>query len=177
MAVQSASARLRMILRHEDIIGTGADDWPLTAKVNVDHTVDFTAGTGANQFDINYMQERTVGDGANDDIDLAGVLSDAFGSTITAAEICALVILNEQEDGTANTTNLTIGAGSNPFQTIFAAGTTKTIGPIRPGGAFVLCSPAAAAWAVTAGTADILRIANSAGAANTYQIAIWARTA
>lgn len=136
-----------------------------------------TDGTTANKADLIYANERTVGDGADDDIDLAGVLTDAFGATITMAEMVAIVVINEQEDGTANTTDLTLGGGSNPFVG-FLGGTTPTIGPIKPGGAFCLfAGDAAGIGTVTAGTADILRITNSAGAANTYQIAIIGRTA
>ncbi|MFO1126371.1 MAG: hypothetical protein U1E25_14580 [Methylocystis sp.] len=79
------------------------------------------------------MAERTVASATNDDIDLAGVLTDALSVTITAAELIALVIINKQKDGTANTTNLTIGNGSDPMIG-FLGGTTPTIGPIRPGG-------------------------------------------
>lgn len=136
----------------------------------------FSNGTSANQADLIYADERTVGDGANDDIDLSGVLTDTFGSTITAAEVVGLLIINQQADGTANTTDLTIGAGSNPFLG-FLGGTTPTVGPLKPGASFMLfAGDAAGIGTVTAGTGDILRVANSAGAAATYQIAIVARS-
>eukprot|EP00918_Siedleckia_nematoides_P061736 GHVU01134771.1.p1 GENE.GHVU01134771.1~~GHVU01134771.1.p1 ORF type:complete len:172 (-),score=22.15 GHVU01134771.1:298-813(-) len=145
---------------------------PLVQKVQ-----KLTDGTTANKADILYANERTVTTGANDDIDLAGVLTDAFGSTITAAEVVGLIVINQQQDGTANTTDLTIGGGSNPFLG-FLGGTTPTIGPIKPGGCFCLfAGDAAGIGAVTASTADILRIANSSGASATYQIAILARSA
>jgi hypothetical protein len=104
-------------------------------------------------------------------------VSDVFGTTITAAELVGLLVINKQIDGTANTTDLTIGAGSNPFLG-FLGGTTPTIGPIKPGGVLCIAAPdAAGIGTVTASTADILRIANSSGAAATYQIAILARSA
>lgn len=134
-------------------------------------------GTTANKADIAYMAERTVASNTNDDIDLAGVLSDALGVTVAAAELVTLFIVNKQKDGTVNTTDLTIGAGSNPVVG-FLGGTAPTVGPIKPGGVVLLhSSDAAGLGAVTAGTGDILRIANSAGASNTYQIGILARTA
>ena len=145
---------------------------PLVQKVQ-----KIADGTAANQADILYANERTVTTGADDDIDLAGVLTDAFGSTITAAELVALIVINQQQDGTANTTDLTIGNGSNPFVG-FLGGTTPTVGPIKPGGCFMLfAGDAAGIGTVTATTADILRITNSAGASATYQIAILARSA
>lgn len=134
-------------------------------------------GTTANAADLSYMAERTVATATNDDIDLAGVLTDALGNTITAAELVAIFVINKQHDGTANTTDLTIGAGTNPVVG-FMGGTTPTIGPIKPGGFIMLgAGDVAGLGAVTAGTGDILRIANSAGASNTYQIGILARSA
>lgn len=177
MTVATGSARMRVVIKNESVLAGGVTDWPLMAKVKVDHTVNFTAGTSASQFDLNYMQERTVGDGSNDDIDLRGVLTDVFGTTITAAEVCLLCILNEQEDGTANTTALTIGAASNPFESYLPAGTTKTIGAIGPGGCLFMVSPSDPAWTVTATTGEFLRVANAAGAANTYQIGLFMRSA
>ena len=136
-------------------------------------------GTAANQADILFVDERIVASASNDDLDLAGVLSNAFGATITAAEIVAIAVINKPKatSAAANTTNLTVGAGSNPVVG-YLGGTTPTVGPIRPGGVFLLASPdAAGIAAVTASTGDILRIANSSGAAATYQILILARSA
>ena len=53
---------------------------PLVQKIQ-----KITDGTTANKADLLYADERTVTTGADDDIDLAGVLTDAFGTTITAA--------------------------------------------------------------------------------------------
>lgn len=134
-------------------------------------------GTGASEFDLLYAAERTVASASNDDIDLSGVLTDALGATITAAEIVGIVIVNKRANGTANTTSLTVGGGSNPF-TGFLGGTTPTITKIGPGGMFVLISPdATGLGTVAAGTGDILRVANSSGASATYQIAILGRSA
>jgi hypothetical protein len=143
----------------------------------IDFAQAFANGVGGGQADIAYIAERAVASASNDDIDLAGVLSDALGTTIAAAELVALFLLNRQKSGAANTTNLTIGGGSNPVAG-FLGGTTPTIGPIRPGCVFLLSSPdAAGIGAVVAGTGDILRIANSAGAQNKYLIGILARSA
>jgi hypothetical protein len=139
-------------------------------------SLETTLGTGANQADILFVDERQVSSASNDDIDLAGVLTNAFGSTIIAAELVSLLIINAPLSGSANTTNLTIGGGTNPVVG-FLGGTTPTIGPIRPGGFVLLgCGDAAGLGAVTSGTGDILRIANSSGAAARYQIAIVARS-
>lgn len=137
----------------------------------------YTDGTDANQHDQLYMAERTVGDGANDDIDLSGVLTDAYGNTITAAEMVEITIINKQFDGTANTTDLTIdGTVTNGFKGFLNA--AGTIGPIGPGGHFTIgCPDAGGIGTITAATEDLVRITNSAGAANSYQIAIRLRSA
>ncbi len=137
----------------------------------------FANGTGAGQCDLAYFSERTVASASNDDIDLAGALTDALGATITAAELVTLLLINRQKDGTANTTDLTIGGSSNPIVG-FLGGTTPTIGPLKPGAIALLASPGAAGLgAVTASTGDILRVANSAGAQAKYLIGILARSA
>jgi hypothetical protein len=139
----------------------------------INKTLSLSNGTGANQADIAYLAERTVASNTNDDIDLAGVLTDAFGATITAAELVALVVVNEHLDGTANTTNLTLGGGTN-----YVPGFSAAQCPISPGGFVEMVSPGAAGLAtITASTADILRVANSSGAQAKYQILILARSA
>lgn len=151
----------------------GADKF----RPQVQAALALTDGTGAGQANILFADQRTVASATNDDIDLAGVLTDAFGATITTAELVAILIINAPISGPANTTSLTIGGGSNPVAG-FLGGTTPTIGPIGPGGVVLLACPTAAGLgAVAAGTADILRIANSSGAAATYQIVIIGRTA
>lgn len=157
---------------------TGGNDFGSDSfSPTIERKFTLADGTAANQADLLFVDQRTVASATNDDIDLAGVLSDAFGSTITNAELVALMVINAPKSGSANTTDLTIGAGSNPV-TGFLGGTAPTIGPIKPGGFVMLGSPdAAGLGAVTASTGDILRIANSSGASATYQIAIVGRSA
>lgn len=159
-------------------VQTGANDFGGPSYTpEVDQLITLTSGTGAGQADILWCDQRTVSSASNDDLDLSGVLTDAFGATITAVELVALIVINAPQSGSANTTNLTIGGGSNPVVG-FLGGTTPTIGPIRPGSfVFLGSSDAAGFGAITAGTGDILRIANSSGASATYQIGIIARSA
>lgn len=161
-----------------DAIQRGASDFggdKFTPRMNA--LIQLTDGTLGNQADILWMDERTIASASNDDLDLSGALSDAFGETVAAAELVAVFVINAPRSGAANTTDLTIGGGSNPV-TGFLGGTTPTVGPIKPRGVFLIASPdAAGVGAVTASTADILRIANSSGASATYQIAIIARSA
>lgn len=158
-----------------DAIFSNAPKW----RGVMEFAMSLGEGTGVGQFDLAYVAERTVADEADDDIDLAGSLVDAFGATITAAEIVMIAVINRPKasGADANTTDLVVGGGSNPFVG-HVGGTAPTIGPIKPGGIFVMgAGDAAGIGAVTASTADILRVSNGSGAANTYQIAILARSA
>lgn len=139
---------------------------------------DTADGTAAGQADIIWADERTVATGATDSIDLSPI-TDAIGVSRAPVEIVGLIIINAPKSGAANTTNLTVGAGSNPATVGFLGGTTPTIGPIRPGGVVALWNSdnAAGFGAITATTGDILQIVNSAGASATYQIALVARSA
>jgi hypothetical protein len=158
-------------------VQTGTNDYGGVFTPSLNYVVDLVDGVAAGAADQLFCDERTVASASNDDLDLAGVLQSAFGQTLTMVKIVAIMIINAPRSGAANTTNLTVGAGTNPFLG-FLGGTTPTVGPLRPGATFYLaCDNLAGLGSVTAGTADILRIANSSGAAATYQIAIVARSA
>lgn len=137
-----------------------------------DFALSFASGVAAGQIDMAYVAERTVASAANDDIDLAGGLTDALGVAITMAEVAAIVIVNKPKDGTDNTTALTIGGGSTETVPLPAQPA------IGPGGCLMIADPdAGGLFTVTAATADILRVANAAGASNKYQICVLGRSA
>jgi len=155
---------------------TGPNDYADRFAPVVDTVQTLLDGTLANQADLIFADQRAVTTGADDDIDLAGVLTDAFGVTITFVELVGVLIINKPITGALNTTDLTIGLGTNPFLG-FLGGTLPTIGPIKPGGAFMLfAGDAAGIGTVGAGTSDVLRISNSAGATANYQIIIIGRS-
>lgn len=152
-------------------VSVGAAQWSGVLQ----HVLNFGNGTTANNIDLVYVAERTVSTGANDDIDLTGVLSSAVGTAFNAAEIVLIAIINKPESG-VNTTALTVGNGTNAFEGFVSA--AGTLGPIRPGGILLLVNPdATGLGTVAAGTDDILRVTNASGASNTYQIAIFGRSA
>lgn len=148
----------------------GPDFTPLLEKI-----FQFTDGTTANKADILYVDERAFSASTADPIDLFGVLTNAFGSVINAAEIVAVIIVNGTIAGVANTVTLSVGAGSAPWFGMFGA--TGDVLKVPPGGAICVVAPDASGYgAVTATTADILTVTPGA-AAGTYQIAILARSA
>lgn len=135
----------------------------------VSAAIDLLNGTSNAQANLAYVGERTLASGATEDLDLAGALTSALGATITMAEVVAVLIIADA----ANTTNLTIGGASSEAQLWFAAAGDKEV--IKPGGISLHYAPAG--WAITAGSADDLLIANGSGASATYQIAIIGRNA
>jgi hypothetical protein len=167
---------LRLSLRG---VLTGVSDFgsPISQP---DLTLAFSTadGTSAGLADIIWMDERTVASGGSDPIDLSPI-TNAIGQSQAPLEIVGIILINAPKSGVANTTNLTLGVGSNPATPAFLGGTNPTVGPIRPGGIFMIWNSenAAGFGAITAATADILNVVNSAGAAATYQIAFVGRTA
>lgn len=118
---------------------------------------DLTTGTGANQSDMLWHDQRTLTASATENLDFAGSLTNAFGTTQTFARIKAFVVYA----ATGNTNNVNvIREGTNGVPLFLAAGDGI---PVRPGGLFVAMAPDATAYAVTASTGDLVTFTNSAG--------------
>jgi hypothetical protein len=123
------------------------------------------SGTGANQASEVFHDSRTLLSGANEVLDLNGVLSDALGVIVSFTKVKILLIRNK------GTTVLTVGgAATNGFISPF--GTATDTVKVQPGGMLVLFAPDVNGYGVTAATADQLKIANAAGASCTYDIVI-----
>lgn len=140
----------------------------------MDFTQDISSGVLANQADLSYMQERNVAASTNDDVDLAGVIADILGNTITAAKLVAMFVINAPKDPSqpANVSDLTIGGGTN-----FVPGFGAAIPALKPGGTFFMgAGNLDGIAAITAGTGDIIRIANGAGGAANYQLGLLMRS-
>jgi hypothetical protein len=127
-----------------------------------------TNGTGADQGNNAFMDERTLAASTSEELDLAGVLSNVFGAVLAAAAVKAILVIADQE----NTNNVVIGgAAANAFVGPFADATDKLV--LGPGDAFLITRRSAAGMAVTGGTGDKLQIANSgAGSPVTYRIVL-----
>lgn len=141
-----------------------------SASATKNWSVQFADGAAAGQANVLWQDTRTVAASGTDDIDLSGVLTDAFGGTITTAKIKSIVVAAAP----GNTNNVVVGgAAGNQFASIFGDATDKVV--VRPGGVFALSVGAADlnAYAVTAGTGDMLRVANSgAGTSVSYDVII-----
>lgn len=129
--------------------------------------IQLTTGTGTNQADLMFADQRTLAASATENIDVAGSLVDPLGTTLTFVTVKAVKICASS----ANTNNVVVGgAASNGLLGIFSDATDKIV--VKPGGCFVWVAPKAGAT-VTASTGDILLVANSAGSTSvTYDIII-----
>lgn len=131
-------------------------------------TASLANGTGANQANSLWIDTRTLAASANEELDLAGVLTDAFGGVLTLTKVKALLI--EADDANVNDV-LVGGAASNAWAAMF--GDATDVLKVKPGGFFMLVAPDANGLAVTAGTGDKLKLANSGGGTGvTYTIVL-----
>lgn len=163
------NASIRLII---DGYLQGANDLgsPKMTLTGVDELLELTPGTGSTeQADLLFSDTRTLAASANEDIDLAGSLSSAFGATITAAEVVLIYI--KAHDGNTNSLNITRPA-SNGVPLFLAAGDGRAI---KPGDYLLIIDTAGIA--VTAATGDLVNIANSSsGSTVTYDILVIARS-
>lgn len=139
------------------------------APQSLSKSMQLISGTGAGKADRVFSDRRTLAASGTEDLDLAGTLVDAFGAAITFARVKGLVI----SAAAANTNNVVVGAAASaPWIALLGATHTLTLRP----GAFVAVGTGTAdavGYAVTATTADLLKIANSSsGTSVTYDIHI-----
>lgn len=157
----------RIKLTLASVLSSALDLQPRTAPLSLAKNIALTNGTGANQADLLWSDQRTVAASATDSVDLAGSLSDAFGGSLTFARIKLLVVLA----ATGNTNNVVVTRPASNGVPLFSAAGDAV--PVRPGGLFVWACSDATGVAVTAGTGDLLDFVNSgAGSSVVYDVAI-----
>jgi hypothetical protein len=124
-------------------------------------TKTFSDGaSGSRTINREWNDYRTLG-GSSESLDLAGSLVSRAGTSATFARVKSIVITADA----ANAGNLTIGGGSNPWNTLF----TGTV-ILRPGTQLIISTDDATGYTVTAGTGDLLQVAGASG--YSYEIAI-----
>lgn len=127
----------------------------------------FKNGTGLGQANNIFADTRSLAGGANENLDLSGVLANAFTTTITAVKLKGIVIYARP----TNTGNLTITQpASNGVPFMLAAGDGPA--PLVPGGLFVFTIPSAAGITVTPSTGDLINVAASGSGANSYDVVL-----
>jgi hypothetical protein len=136
-----------------DLGATAALSLPYSSKTELGD------GSGAGKADRMYAKTRTLTASSTEDLDLAAVLTDIFGTTLTFVRVKGLFV----KAAKTNTNNVVVGAAAtNQWATLL--NTTGTV-TLRPGTWFGACCDVtdATGYAVTAGVGDLLKVANSAG--------------
>lgn len=139
-------------------------------SARLDYSRALGDGGGADQASIVWHDQRTINGGANDDLDLAGGLSNTiFGTAVAATftRIKAIVVVNTS---VVAGDKLRVGGGPNPFTVPFAGSSSAQV-EVGPDSALLLSSKKDG-WNVTAGTGDILRVNNPGTLAIVYRIVI-----
>lgn len=143
-------------------LGTPTDAFLKKARI------ELANGTGANSADLMFHDQRTLAASGSESLDLAGGLTNPLtGAAMTFVEVRAVLIT--ASSGNTNSVRVTRPA-SNGLPIFLAAGDGLDV---QPGGFFGWSAPTDGAVAVTAGTGDLLSIANSSsGTSVTYDIVI-----
>jgi hypothetical protein len=121
--------------------------------VNAQPSISFANGAGAGQAKVLYQGKLSLSGGALN-VDLNGVLTDSYGSTVSLVRVKAIYIQNN-----STSANMTFGAAaSNPWATLLNSTGTITL---PPSAWFLAATPDATGWAVTAATGDLLKAAGT----------------
>jgi hypothetical protein len=123
-------------------------------------TYGYADGAGAGQANRIYQDRNTLAASGTIDVDLSGPLLDVYGDAVVFARLKALIVAAAD----ANTNNVVVGGVAAGLSTIIQPQTTGNV-VVRPGALFaVACGVLdATGYLVTATTADLLHIINSAG--------------
>ena len=154
MATFSGGIKLSVVGTYTGSVDIGS----VTQNLGYDATYTLTNGTGADQANMVFSDTRTLTASSSENLDLAGGLTDVFGTTITFTKIKGIIV----KAAAANTNNVLVGGAASAQFVNWVSDATDVL-VIRPGGMVALVAPDATAYAVTATTADLLKIANSAG--------------
>jgi hypothetical protein len=134
----------------------------------------FTQGTGPNQADIVWHDERTLAGTTSENLDLTA-LTDAFGGAINLTKAKALIVVANP----ANNGDLQVGGG-HPNGFVAFAGVNSDYTPgtfevpyaiVKPGGMLVLVAPDANGYTVDS-THKILKVNNAGAGSGVYDIIV-----
>lgn len=138
-----------------------------SAALNKVLSQSFSDGAGAGAVNVLWSDQRTLTASSNEDLDLSGALTNIYGASAVFARIKAILI----SAASGNTNNVNVSRPASNGVPLFLAASDGL--PIRPGGVFLWMAPDATGIAVTAGTGDLINIANSAGSTSvTYDIVV-----
>jgi hypothetical protein len=146
---------------------TAPDLGSLIAHVENILNLTFSDGAGASQANVVYASRRTLAASATEDLDLSGALTQPNGAAAVFARVKAILV----KAAAANANNVNVQRHASAGVPIFLAASDGVA--VQPNGGFCLVSPTAAGYAVTATTADLITLTNSAGGTSvTFDIVI-----
>lgn len=156
---------LEVSARIEGVV-TGSNDLAAPEQsLNVKEVLTFLTGSGPAQASAVFSDTRTLAASATETLDLNGTLLDAFGQSVAFTSLKAILI----KAHATNTNNVVVGDAASNAQTGFL-GATGTI-TLEPGDFALLVSNNG--FTVTPTTADLLKVANSAGGTGvTYDVVL-----
>lgn len=164
MAVELTS--LQLVIKLQGILTNALDLSTTIDSMLKDYTKTFGNGTGADQGNMLWTDQRST-DGTGEDLDFAAGVTSAFGAAITFTALKGLIIVASS----SNSGNVVISRPAANGLVVFAAASDQ-LAPLKPGGIFVFTDPSAAGLTVTAGTGDLLHVAASSGTV-TYDVIVW----
>ncbi len=142
-----------------DSVQIGASSFPAVGYTLAD-------GNGNLQAQAHWTDARTLAAGANDDLDLSGGLTGPLGDPFTLLTVRLVIVQINSPDGTKKLRvgpQGATGAAQLGFGGVAATNYVET-------DTFLVLSRPYGGWAVTATTADILRINNPSAVSVTYTI-------
>lgn len=131
--------------------------------INQQYVWDIVSGTGVGQSDLLFADQRTLSAGANEDLDLAGVLASVYGATLTFVKLRALWI----SAAAANPNNITVTRPASNGVPLFAAASDAIA--LEPGAGFLYVSKSSGKT-VTAATGDLINVLAGAGGNHVYDV-------
>lgn len=141
----------------------------VTGSAPLEYTkkMTWTNGTTVDKADLVFSDTITLNASSNADLDLAGSLSSVYGATLTFVELRAILIVA----AAGNTNNVRVTRPASNGVPLFLAASDGI--DVPPGGLFFWACPADGKVAVTAGTGDLINVANSSsGSSVTYDVVI-----
>lgn len=149
--------------RHTGVADLGTPVLPF----GLSSAVSLVNGTAAGQADRVFTDTRTLGASATEDLDLAGVLADAFGTLITFGKIKALIV--KAAAANTNNVNLSRPAGATGVPLFLAV----SDGLVIPPGFTFAWFGSGAGVTVTPSTGDMITLTNGgAGTSVNYDIVV-----
>jgi hypothetical protein len=162
-ATVSGSAVVRPNLSHAATVGLTSP----TESLGTIFTWAITSGTGANQMNMLFVDQRSLTNGATEELDLYNGVTNSFGDVLSFARVKMFAV----GGASANASYITVGGSTNGAWTNWVDAVNDQIN-VRPGGMAAFFAPDATGYPVTSGTGDKVLFTNPSTNTITYDIYI-----